>query len=385
VAVDGPGAHRARLLWIGSAALAAAFVTWSLWPRPLEVDVVVVDRGDVRVELLDEGRTRMRDTYVVGAPIAGRVLRVDVHPGDRVARGDELARIAAAPGGFLDSRSDLQARAAVDAAAATLRAARAEAELAEREYARVQALRWDEVAADAAVEEAQALRDARRAAVDAAAAELARARGALLPPDRAPDGTVRVRAPVDGVVLRVPQRSEAVLPTGTPLVEVGDPARLEVVAEFLSQDAVRIRAGAAAIVEGWGGPPLAARVQRVEPVARTKVSALGVEEQRTNVILDFADPAAARALGHDFRVDARVVVDEVPDAVRVPLGALFRTGQEWAVFRIEGRRARLTPVTAGAADDAYRVVTRGLEPGDAVIVYPSSAVADGTRVAAKQR
>jgi HlyD family secretion protein len=327
----------------------------------------------------------MRDTYVVGAPIAGRVLRVDVRPGDRVARGAELARIAAAPGGFLDSRGDRQARAAVDAAAATLRAAQAEAELAEREYARVQALRRDEVVADAAVDEAQALRDARRAAVDAATADLARARGALLPPDRAPDGTVRVRAPVDGVVLRVPQRSEAVLPPGTPLVEVGDPARLEVVAEFLSQDAVRIRPGATATVEAWGGPPLAARVQRIEPVARTKVSALGVEEQRTNVILDFDDPAAARALGHDFRVDARVVVEDVRDALRVPLGALFRSGDAWSVFRVEGGRARLTPVTAGVADDAYRVVLRGLEPGSQVIVYPGSAVADGTRVVPKPR
>jgi HlyD family secretion protein len=374
---------RARWFWIAGAALVAVFLVAALWPRPTPVDTATVDRGPVRVEIVDEGRTRYDDVYVVSAPASGRVLRVDVEPGDAVTRGTALARMTPTAAGFLDPRTDAQARAGVEAAEAEVRAARAQADLAEREYARALQLRKENLIAEATADQAKTRLDADRATLAAAQAGLERARSALLQPSATARGTIGVRSPVDGVVLRVPQESEAVVPAGAPIVEIGDPARIEVVAEFLSQDAVRMRPGAAAKIEGWGGPPLAARVQRVEPVARTKISALGVEEQRTNVILEFVDPAQAAGLGHDYRVDARVLVQEVPDTVRVPLGALFRVGGEWSVFRIEDGRAVRTPVQAGPSDGTRRAIESGLEPGARVILYPGSTIEDGVRVVAR--
>lgn len=374
--------RRARGFWIAGGVLVAAFLLVAFWPRPTPVETALVDRGTLRVELVDEGRTRYHDVYVVSAPASGRVLRVAVEPGDAVKAGVVLAQMTPAAAGFLDPRSDAQARAGIEAAAAALRAAQAQADLAEREYSRTVRLREQRLVAEAAVDQARTRLDAERAALAASRAELERARSALLRPAVTAGGTIAVRAPVDGVVLRVPQESETVVVAGAALVEIGDPSRIEVVAEFLSQDAVKMRAGSAATIEAWGGPPLAARVQRVEPVARTKVSALGVEEQRTNVILDLVNPAEAQRLGHDYRVDARVVIEEVPDAVRAPLGALFRLGEDWAAYVVVDGRARLVKVEAGPADDSFRVVRAGLAPGARVILYPGTGISDGTRVSA---
>jgi HlyD family secretion protein len=192
-----------------------------------------------------------------------------------------------------------------------------------------------------------------------------------------------VRSPVAGKVLRVLHESEGVVAVGAPLLEIGDPADLEVVAAFLSQDAMLIQVGAPAILEGWGGDrPIAARVARVEPYAHTRVSALGVEEQRVNVILRLADPAQAPPLGHGFRLDARIIVTRLPDVLRVPTGALVRNGEGWAVFRIEEGRARLRPVETGVGDENHRVVTRGLSAGDRVVMYPGASLTDGDRVEA---
>jgi HlyD family secretion protein len=377
-------ARRVRLIWSAAAMLVTATVAFLVWPRPIEVDVVRADRGMVRVEIVDEGRTRMHDVYVLSAPVSGRVLRVEVEPGDAVEAGAVVARMARAAAGFLDTRSDLQARAALSAAEANLRAAAAQAVLAERELARARELAAAKLVAVAAIDEAQARAAAAVAAREAADADVARARSALLSPERVAGGMVPVRAPVAGRVLRVPQQSESVIAPGTPLVEIGDPSRIEVVAEFLSQDAVRMRPGAAATIENWGGPPLAARVDRIEPVARTKVSALGVEEQRTNVVLELLAPDAASRLGHDYRVDARVVIVENENMLRVPLGALFRVGERWSVFTVEQGRARLTAVEVGDADGRYRVVSAGLEEGDEVIEFPSSSVVDGVRVVGRR-
>jgi HlyD family secretion protein len=377
--------RRVRVIW-GIAILAlAALVTWGMLPRAVEADFALVDHGAVRVELVDEGRTRMHDTYVISAPISGRVLRVEVEPGDAVAAGAVVARMMRAATGFLDSRTDLSARAAVDAALAQLRSADTSLDLAGREHARTQQLAQQKLVSTAAVDTSQARLQAAQAARDVARAELARARSALQPADRTAAGTVVVRAPVAGRVLRVPQKSENVVPAGSPLLEIGDPSHVEVVAEFLSQDAVRMRTGQRAFIENWGGPPLAAKVERVEPVARMKVSALGVEEQRTNVILQFDDPAAARSLGHDYRVDARVVVDENTDAVRVPLGALFRDGEGWATYRVVDGRAVLTPLTTGIADENHRVVTQGVAADDTVVLFPGNAIANGQRVALRKQ
>ncbi len=372
--------RRVRVIWVAAGAVCAAGIAVSLLPKAAEAEFATLDAGTIRVELIDEGRTRMHDVYVISAPVAGRVLRVEVEPGDNVPRGTVVARMARAAAGFLDSRTDLQARAAVNAAAAALRSAEAELTLAEREHERNRSLAEAKLISMSVVDNSQTRAAAARAARDAASAELARARSALLSAERTETGSVDVRAPVAGSVLRVPQKSEAVIAVGTPIVELGDPSHVEVVAEFLSQDAVRMRPGQLARIENWGGEPLAAVVDRIEPVARTKISALGVEEQRTNVILQIGDREAAARLGHDYRVDAHVVIEEVRDAVRAPLGALFRNGDRWAAYKVVDGRAVLTPVDVGAADGTYREVKQGLAAGDVVIVFPGSTISDGARV-----
>jgi len=373
--------RRVRWMWAAAVLLFAVVALWMLWPRPLEVDTAAVDRGDVRVDLVDQGRTRMHDIYVVSAPVAGRVLRVDVEPGDHVAANGVVARMTRTAAGFLDTRTDLQARAAVDAAAAQLRAAQTELDLAARDDARTRDLAAQHLLAAAAADASQARLKSAQAARDAAEAELTRARSALQPADRTESGSVAVRSPITGTVLSIPQKSETVLAAGSPLVQVGDPSHIEVVAEFLSQDAVRMRHGQHAFIENWGGKPLPATVDRVEPVAHLKVSALGVEEQRTNVILQFDDPADGQSFGHDFRVDARVAVEEQPNALRIPLGALFRQGVGWATYKVVDGRAVLTPVATGISDENFRVVTAGLDAGDIVILFPGPEVADGAHVA----
>jgi HlyD family secretion protein len=232
----------------------------------------------------------------------------------------------------------------------------------------------------AATDQSEARLDAARAARDAAKAQVASARSALLDAGRTEAGTVNVTSPSAGRVLRVPQESEAVVASGTPIVEVGDPQHVEIVAEFLSQDAVRMKKGAAAQIENWGGPPLPAIVDRVEPIARTKISALGVEEQRTNVILQFAGNND-QLQAHDFRVDVRVVIREAKNALRVPLGALFRRGGEgWALYKVVDGRAVVTDVEAAEADGRFRAITAGVNEADAVIVFPSGAITDGARI-----
>jgi HlyD family secretion protein len=193
-----------------------------------------------------------------------------------------------------------------------------------------------------------------------------------------------VRSPAGGRVLRVLQESETIAPAGSPLLEVGDPSQIEIVAEFLSQDAVQMQAGAAAAIENWGGDtPIPARVTRIEPFARTKISALGVEEQRVNVILHLAQPERAPPLGHGYRVDVRVVLAEQSDALRVPTDALVRDGRGWAVFVMSRGRARLTPLAIGAGGEDYRAVVRGLEEGQRVVLFPGDSLADGARIRAQ--
>ena len=372
--------RRVRIFWIAAAVVIVIAIGLSMLPDAVDADIAKADRGDVRVEVVDEGRTRMHDIYIVSAPITGRVLRVEVEPGDEVAAGAILARMSRAAAGFLDTRSDLQARAGVTAAEAQLRSADAELALAEREHKRNTELVAANLISKAATDQSEARLNAARAARDAARAEVQRARSAVLDPSRTERGIVNVTSPSPGRVLRVPQESEAVIQTGTPIVEVGDPRHVEVIAEFLSQDAVKMRAGAPAQIENWGGPPLPAVVDRVEPVAHTKISALGVEEQRTNVILQFKDKPADSLQAHDFRVDVRVVVGEAKNAIRVPLGALYRRGNGWALFKVVDGRAKLTEVQVAEADPHFRAVTAGVTEGDELIVFPGSSVSDGVRI-----
>jgi HlyD family secretion protein len=389
-----------RLLLVGAALAVAAVIAWlMIYTPPVPVDVATVDRGDVEVTVGDDGIARVREVYAVAAPIAGRLFRVDVEPGDRVLAGRTvLGRLAPVDPGFLDQRSRGAAEAHAREAGARLAAARAESlraasalALAEREHERVASLAERGIAARAALDRARATRDEAQAMLAAARATVEMARNAeaearaqlAAPLATGGGGTIAVRAPVSGTVLRVMQESEAVVPAGTQLVEIGDPASdLEIVTDLLSTEAVRVRPGARARIEEWGGDrPLAATVRRVEPLGILKISALGVEEQRVNVRLDLVgDPSSWSRLGHGYRVEVKIVTGEARGAVRVPASALFRQGTSWAVFVADAGRARLRPVEVGLMNERHAEVRRGLAPGQSVVLFPSEAVADGVRL-----
>ena len=368
-------------LWLAAGLAVAVGIAWLAWPRPLKVETDVVDRGPVARTLVDEGRTRIHDVFVVAAPVGGDLRRISLHAGDPVDRGQVVATLGPADPSLLDARTVAAAQAAVSAARAGLASAEADADLARRDQARIASLATQGYASRAALDAADAGLRAARARIAARQAEL---RGAQVLAGSPAAGALRetpVRSPASGQVLRILQESRGLVAAGTPLLEVGNPAEMEVVADFLSQDATQVRPGAAASLEGWGGEaPIPARVTRVEPYARTRISALGVEEQRVSVILRLTDPTSAPPLGHGFRVDARITLSEVADALRVPADALVRQGDSWAVYRVDGGRARLTPVRTGIGDDRHRVVLEGLSNGDRVVLYPASTLEDGARV-----
>lgn len=365
----------------------------------IEVEVAEVTRGPMSTSVDDLAETRVRDLYLVSAPVAGELLRVPLKPGARVVAGETLlARIRPAAPGALDARTLAQAEANVraldaqaGAAAAELDAAFAALDLAERQLARVAALRQKGFVAQAALDTARAERDRVRAVarsarerVTAARRSVDAARAALIVPGDGGGGRglVEVRAPVSGHVLTVPQESMRVVAAGTPLVTVGDPANLELVTDLLSADAVQVRPGAAVSIEDWGGArPLAGKVRLVEPYGFLKVSALGVEEQRVNVVIDFAEPATAWAqLGHGFRATVRISTWTAPDAVRVPISALFRAGNGWRLFRVRDGRAEPAAVQVGRMSDEWAQLLGGVGPGERVILHPGDAIEPGTRV-----
>lgn len=374
----------AQWIWLGAGAALALVLIWLAWPRPLPVEAAAVDRGMVRSEVVDEGRTRIHDVFVIATPVGGELQRLELEPGDAVERGQVVATILPADPVLLDARVAAEASAAVAAARAALAAAQADLQLAQSEQERVATLRARDFASQAALDSANAALRAARAAVSARRADLSRAQAAAGAPSARARAPTPVRSPASGRVLRLLQQSETISPAGSALLEVGDPRQLEIVAEFLSQDAVQMQAGAAAEIENWGGDtPIPARVFRIEPYARTKISALGVEEQRVNVILHLDHPEEAPPLGHGYRVDVRVIVSEQADALRVPTGALVRDGRGWAVFVIERGRARLTPITIGQGGDDFRAVASGLRDGQRVVLFPGDDLKDGARVRAR--
>ena len=373
----------AQWFWASAAALLLVVVAWLTLPRPLAVETAVIDRGFVRRSVSDEGRTRIHDIFVVAAPVGGELQRISLHPGDVVAQGDIVATIVPADPSLLDARTAAEAEAVLAAAKAALVAAEADAVLAQRDRTRVAQLAQRGFAPRAALDAAEAALRSARALVSVRKAELKRAQASI---GRSASGarvSTPVRSPSTGRVLRVLQESKSIVAAGAPLLEVGDPSDIEIVADFLTQDAMLIQAGARATLEGWGGDTsIDAIVTRVEPYAHTKVSALGVEEQRVNVILRLADPASAPPMGHGFRLDTRIIVSEEADALRAPTDALIRDGANWAVFRIDNGRARLTPVVTGTGDDRYRAILKGLNSGDRVILFPGVTLRDGARVRA---
>ncbi len=371
----------AQRIWLSAAIAVVLGLVWLAWPRPMSVEIAVIDRGDVRSEVVDEARTRIHDVFVVAAPVSGELQRIELEPGDEVARGQVVASILPADPALLDARVAAEAGAAVASAQAALAAAEADLQLAEGDHRRIATLFSRNFASQAALDAANAAQRAARAAVTARRADLARARAAAGSPSTRARRATPVTSPAAGRVLRVLQQSETIALAGAPLIEIGDTRQIEIAAEFLTQDAVRMQAGALAQIENWGGDtPIPARVFRIEPYARTKISALGVEEQRVNVILHLQDPEQAPALGHGFRVDARVVIAEEADAVRVPTDALVRDARGWAVFVIERGRARLRPISVGAGGEDYRVVMQGLTLGERVVLFPGDSLSDGARV-----
>jgi HlyD family secretion protein len=369
----------------------------AFWPRTVVVELASVSRGPLVVTVDEEGRTRVRDRFVIAAPVAGRVLRINLDPGDRIARGDVVAQLQPEAPALLDARTRAEAVAALQSAEASLGRARAEEQraraalshaqdeltrtrqLTEAGATSTQALDMRESELTLADEAAKAAAFAVRIA--SAEVERARARVATSVPGTG-GGMVVVKAPVDGVVLQRLRESESVVPAGEPLVEIGDPQALEIVTDLLSTDAVRVRPGARATIEQWGGESaLAARVRRVEPSGFTKVSALGVEEQRVNVVLEFDDTGEDCApLGDGYRVEARIVLWEAPNVVKVPTNALFRNDSGWAVYVAREGRAKLTIVELGRQTGQESEVTSGLSEGDVVIVHPGDLVHDGARV-----
>ncbi len=386
------------LFWVAAALALAVLLVFAFRPRPVMVDIGEVTRGPLTVAVRDEARTRARDVYVVSAPVSGRLLRVGNRAGERVEAGTVIAVIQPAPATFVDERSRQEIQAGVRSAEAALALARAELEGVEARlaYARIEADRTETLfAADVASRSAldRARLDVRTAAaavgnaragvaVRQAALEAARVR--LIEPAAAASGrrTVTIRAPVAGRVLRVLQESESVVAQGAPVMEIGDPGDLEVVAELLSSDATRISAGAPAVIDAWGeGPALQGRVRQVEPYGFLKVSALGVEEQRVNVIIDPVDPPAAwAAVGHGYRVEAAVTVWRAEAVLRTPVAALFRHQGQWAVFKVEGNRAHLQRVEIGHNNGELAEVRAGLKPGERVVVHPGQSIADGVSV-----
>jgi len=400
---------RSRLiLTVIIALLIAGALTAAFWPRPTMVDLGEVTRGPMMVTIDEEGRTRVAEAYVVSTPVAGRLQRVEVDPGDPVVRGETVvAHMLPTNPAALDVRTREQAQAAVQAAAAALRVARADLnaaianrDLSDTELARARQLFEREIVSEAAFDRArqnfrvaEATVETAEAAIAMREADLANARAQLIGFEdqglaaaigNARSDDIPLFAPADGRILRIMQQSETTLPAGAPIMEIGDvDGALEVVVDLISSDAVQVEVGDPVIIEDWGGAsPLEGEVRRIDPFGITELSALGVEEQRVPVTVALTgSPEERRALGHGYRVEARIVTWQNEDALRMPSSALFRTKEDWSVFVAEDGAAVLHIIEIGRNNGTLAEVLKGLVEGDRVILYPSAAVSDGLSIA----
>ena len=404
-------------IWIKrlSGGLAAGLVIIGLiifgWPRAIAVDLATVTAGPMEVTIDEEAKTRVRHIYTVSAPVAGKALRIShppgaerfsIHVGDTVIAGETvLAVMQPMSPGFLDVRSREELRAVLAAADAAIKLAEAEITrievvlgLSRSDLQRVQTLARTNVASTKSLEKATADVGANEAALASAKAQLevrrserASVAARLIEPSQgvrreSPENFVKVLAPVSGRVLRIIQESETVVQMGAPLIEIGDPVDLEVVADLLSTDAVRIEVGASVRVDGWGGVTVAGRVTRVDPAGFVKISALGIEEQRVRTTIDFTEPLSTWSrLGHEFRVIVHVGIWKSDNVLTLPVGALFRSGDSWAVFAARNGRAKLTPITSGHRNSRKVEILSGLSAGDRVVLHPSDRIRDGVAVA----
>jgi HlyD family secretion protein len=392
-----------RALLAGLAVLVIAGFYYALAPKPALVDTATIARAPMRVTVDEEGETRIREIYVVSAPIGGKVLRSPREVGDVAVKGETLvAVIQPEDPSFLDIRKRRELEAAVAAAEASIiltesqiRRARSELEFARSELKRAKSLAERGTVSQRTLEKAKMDVEVREAELAQAEAnlelrkrELESAKARLIGPtesasrDTAGSCCVEVYAPESGRVLKIHHESEQIVQPGAPLLEIGDPHDLEIVVDLLSTDMVKVKPGAEAHIEGWGGPGiLNARVRRIDPAGFTKVSALGIEEQRVNAILDLTDPKEKwKALGHDFRVFVRITVWQSDDTLTVPLSALFRRGRDWAVFKVEDGKAKIVTVEIGERNTERAQLLSGLAEGDKVIIHPSDKVSDGVSV-----
>lgn len=381
-------ARRKPRRWLPYAAVLVllGLIVAGLWPKPAPVEIASVAVGPLRVTVNEEGKTRVRDRYVVYAPVAGQLRRPPFKAGGRVARGETVvAVIDALSPTMLDERTLKAAQARREAAAARVAKARAELEFGEAELQRFKALFDQQTVSAQEFDGAQLRKTAADRNLAAAEGELRQAEAELAEFESAGMANRKPRevlAPESGRVLRVFEESARAVSAGMPLLEIGNPGDLEAVVEVLSRDGAVIQPGMAVDFEQWGGGQLLeGRVRLVEPAGFTKVSALGVEEQRVNVVVDIVTPPAGRGnLGDNFRVEAKIIVWEEAEAVKVPAGALFRQGEDWAAYVVENGRARFRKVQVGRTSGAETQVLSGLKKNEKVIIYPGSRIREGLRV-----
>ena len=405
---------RSRLMMtLGAVVLVGGALAAAFWPRAILVDMAAVRSGPMIVTINEEGRTQVREPYVVSAPVAGELQRVSVLPGERVVKGETVvAQMRPVNPSALDVRTREQALAAVTAAEAALRVARADlnAAMANQDFSASELERANQLVerqifskvaqerAEQAARVAEANVDTVQAAIAMREAELKNANAQLigfdddrlseaLKRDNGAAHSIPLKAPIDGTILKIIQKSETTLAAGAPILEIGDiEGDLEVVAELLSSDAVQVVTGNRVLITNWGGTSdLAGQVSRIDPYGYTKYSALGVEEQRVETTIQFTDPNKELGnLGHGYRVEVRIVVWEAEDAIIVPSSALFRQHQNWAVFAVKDGRAALRTVSIGKNNGVEAQLLDGLTPGDQVILFPSANLVDGQRVARRQ-
>jgi HlyD family secretion protein len=393
------------VIWAILISLVAVGLVLAFRPQPALVDLAEVREREMLVTVDEEGETRVRDKYVVSAPVTGVLLRSDLKAGDAViADKTVVARIEPHDSTLLDPRSQAEAQAALLASEAARELAKAELEQAQAnlqfatsELKRARGLASNNTISEREVDEAERAHKTGLAAVATARAalqvreyELQRARAHLLSPidaQRTRDTCecVNVLAPISGRILQLHVESEGVVKIGTPVLDLGDASELEIMVELLSNDAVKVRPGQRVIVEGWGGEhPLTGTVRRVEPYGYTKISALGIEEQRVKTLIDFsASLMELEQLGHGYRVQVRIVLWESAATLSAPLTALFRNGEQWAVFVESDGLAVQREVNVGRSNGVHAQILEGLRPGERVVVNPSDSVRDGVRIEAR--
>jgi HlyD family secretion protein len=390
------------LLLVALASIAGGF-TWLMWPQPIQVDVAKAVLGHMQLTVDEDGISRIRKVYAVSASVAGKVERSTREVGDHVVAGvTTVAAIRSADPTMIDARTREELVASVEAAkadrnfasAAVLQAEK-EFQFSEAELGRARYLVGKKVMALSVLEKRQLDTDNAQQRLESAKAQLdvrfhnleiaeARLRGPVNPGEAAvsEECCIKLTSPVNGIILHIPVENEQIVQAGTPLVEIGNPLDTEIVVELLSTDAMQVRPGTSASIGGWGGSnDLKARVRRVEPAAFTKISALGIEEQRVKAILEISDPPPQwMGLGHQFRVFVRITIWQSDNALHVPISALFRRGGNWAVFKVDGGIAKVTKIATGQITSSDVQILSGLREGETVIVHPSDLIADGVQV-----